>query len=221
MTRIVTVITLVMLTLTLVSCDTTPTATTPAPKASDIQIGYKAELLEQIERKYESPEAHYQLGKLYQAEGRLDKADFEFRVAVGFDPVHFRAQAGLVKVLVDSGQKERADVVAELYTSQTAVSAQKSLLLGKAFRDEDLKDYALNCYFQALGLDPESDEAYKLLGYHYLNEKDKVRAEEYFRRSFELNPYQPEVSGELGRMGVIISGPRTGSVSAPAGAPAE
>ena len=33
-------------------------------------------------------------------------------------------------------------------------------------------------------------------------------AEEYLRRSFQLNPYQPEVAGELGRMGVVVQIPR-------------
>lgn len=207
MTRIVTVI-MFLLALTLAGCKTTSTSSGSAPESTDIQRGYKAELLKQIEHKYESPEAHYQLAKLYQAEGLLDRADFEFRVTIGFDPVHYRAQAGLIKVLVDSGQKDTATISADLYISQTAVSAKNSLKLGKAFRDEGLDAFAHTCYFQALSLDPQSDEAFKLLGYHYLSKKDKVRAEEYFRRSFELNPYQPDVSGELGRMGVIISGPR-------------
>ena len=205
MTRIVV---LLMLTLVLVSCESTPPASDTSQDTSQIQMSQKAALLEQIDKQYENPEAHYQLGKLYHAEGRLNKADFEYSVAIGFDPVHFRAQAALVKVLMDMKQANRAEVIADLYTSQTAVSAEKSMLLGKAFQNEGLGEYALNCYFQAVGLAPDSPEPYRLLGYHYLKEGDKVRAEEYFRRSFELNPYQSDVSGELGRMGVIVQGPQ-------------
>lgn len=214
MTR--TVIALVLTwTLILTGCQSPEADSGAARDVSEIHRGHQAQLLEQINRKYENPEAHYQLAKLYQKEGLWDKADYQFRIVVGFDPVHYRAQAGLVKVLTDSGQAERAQIIAELYTSQTAVSEENSLMLGKAFRDEGLDEYALNCYFQAVGLAPESPEAFKLLGFHYLNKKDMVRAEEYFRRSFELNPYQADVSGQLGRMGVIIQGPR----KTPGGAP--
>jgi Flp pilus assembly protein TadD len=172
-----------------------------------IEKTQKEQLLEKIDRRYESPEAHYRLGKLYYNEGSLDKADFEYRVALGFDPVHYRAQAGVVKVLEDQKAPQRAQTIAELYISQTAVSAKNSLRLGKAFENEGLGEYALSCYYQAIGLNPEMSEPYKLLGLHYLKAGDKVRAEENLRRSFELNPYQPDVSGELGRLGVTVQTP--------------
>ena len=88
--------------------------------------------------------------------------------------------------------------------------------MGKAFQSEGLGEYALSCYYQAMGLKPKSPEPYKLLGYYYLGDNDQVRAEENFRRSFELDPYQSDVSGELGRMGVIVGLPRnTDTVNAP------
>jgi hypothetical protein len=42
------------------------------------------------------------------------------------------------------------------------------------------------------------------LGYYYLSKNDTVRAKEYFTRSFQLDPGQPEVAGELGRLGVEV-----------------
>jgi len=204
MTRIVTMLALA-LALSLTGCESAQP--TPAQGQGAIEQTQKEQLLEQIERRYESPEAHYKLGKIYYNEGALDKADFEYRVAVGFDPVHYRAQAGIVRVAVDQKDPQRARNIAELYISQTAVSAEKSLLLGKAFAGENLGEYALSCYYQAIGLDPKMSEPYKLLGFHYLKAGDKVRAEENLRRSFELNPYQPDVSGELGRLGVPVTTP--------------
>ncbi len=215
MTRIVTILSLV-LALVLAGCDSASKSTDTENEETAIQQSPKAQLLEQIDKKYENPEAHYQLGKLSYAEGQLDKADFEYRVALGFNPVHYRAQAGVVKVATDQKQTERAQIIAELYISQAAVSAPASLRLGKAFQNEGLGEYALSCYYQATGLTPKSPEPYKLLGFYYLGEDDQVRAEENFRRSFELDPYQTDVAGELGRMGVIIGLPRiTDTVNAP------
>ncbi len=215
MTRIVTILSLV-LALVLAGCDSASKSTDTENEETAIQQSPKAQLLERIDKKYENPEAHYQLGKLSYAEGQLDKADFEYRVALGFNPVHYRAQAGVVKVATDQKQTERAQIIAELYISQAAVSAPASVRLGKAFQNEGLGEYALSCYYQATGLTPKSPEPYKLLGFYYLGEDDQVRAEENFRRSFELDPYQTDVAGELGRMGVIIGLPRiTDTVNAP------
>jgi tetratricopeptide (TPR) repeat protein len=215
MTRTITILSL-LLVLILVGCKSTPKAPDAANEEVFVEMSPKAQLVEQIDRKYESPEAHYQLGKLAYAEGQLDKADFEYRVALGFNPVHYRAQAGVVKVAAEQKQTERAQVIAELYVNQAAVSAPASLRLGRAFQNEGLGEYALSCYYQASGLTPKSPEPYRLLGYYYLGENDQVRAEENFRRSFKLDPYQTDVSGELGRMGVIIGLPRkTDIVNAP------
>ncbi|MBC8379606.1 MAG: hypothetical protein H8E62_10570 [Planctomycetes bacterium] len=215
MTRTVRILSLVLV-LVLVGCESTPKAPDAANEEVVVEQSQQAQLLEQIDRRYENPEAHYQLGKLSYAEGRLDKADFEYRVTLGFNPVHYRAQAGVVKVAADQKQAERAQIIAELYISQAAVSAPASVRLGKAFQNEGLGEYALSCYYQAAGLTPKSPEPYKLLGYYYMGINDKVRAEENFRRSFELDPYQADVSGELGRMGVIVGLPRkTDIVNAP------
>jgi Flp pilus assembly protein TadD len=208
MTRTVTIL---LLAFALVGCESTP-QTSDAAKQEAVEQNPKAQLQEQLDNKYENPEAHYQLGKLAFGEGRLDKADFEYRVALGFNPVHYRAQAGLVRVAADQQQTERAQIVAELYISQASVSAPASLRLGKAFENEGLGEYALSCYYQAAGLTPKSPEPYRLLGYYYLRENDRVRAEENFRRSFELDPYQADVSGELGRMGVIVGLPRKADI---------
>jgi tetratricopeptide (TPR) repeat protein len=199
----ITAVLLAIFVIILAGCETPP-ATQDSDEQAIVEQNPKAQLLAELDKTYENPEAHYQLGRLYYAEGALDKAEYSYKIAIGFRPAHYRAQAGLVKIAVQ--------IIAELYISQTAVSAQGSLRLGKAFQNEGLGEYAVSCYYQAIGLDPESPEPYKLLGYYYLDEGDKVRAEENLRRSFELNPYQPEVSGELGRIGITVQTPRHSNI---------
>ena len=57
-------------------------------------------------------------------------------------------------------------------------------------------------------MSPNSAVIYKQMGLYYKNKGDIVRAEENLRRSFQLNPNQPEVAGVLGRMGVMVQIPR-------------
>lgn len=168
----------------------------------------KTELRRKIELKYTDAESHYKLGKLYQADGLWEKAEAEYHITSSLDPAHWRAEAAVVKMLLQKGETDRSKLSAEQAMNRASVSAESSLLLGKAFQREFLDEYALSCYQQALSLAPNSAGLQKQIGYYYLSKNDMPRAEGYLRRSFQLNPYQPEVAGELGRMGVIVQIPR-------------
>ena len=86
----------------------------------------KEKLIRDINQNYDNPEAHYQLGKIYQGEGLYDKAQWEFNIALQQDPVLYKAQSAKVKSHVQLGEAERAKMAAELYISQAAGSAKAS-----------------------------------------------------------------------------------------------
>lgn len=168
----------------------------------------ESQLVKQVERNFGNSNCHYNLGKYYQNMALLDKAEYEYNLALGFDPVNRDAQAAMVKTLELAGKTERSQQVAGIYIDQIDVFAEDALLLGRAFQREGLSDYALQCYQKAVVLAPESAALQKQIGYFYLAKGEKIRAEEYFRRSFQLDPYQADVAGELGRMGVVVSIPQ-------------
>lgn len=168
----------------------------------------KAELLEQIERRFERPKAHFELGRLYQADGLWEEAEYEYNIALRFMPGHRGAQAALVKLMLERGDTTKAGLYADIYVNQAGSSAHNSVVLGRAFQERGLDDYAQACYQQALRLAPNSAGVHKQVGYYYLSRNDKARALEYLKRSFQLDPYQPEVAGELGRLGVVIKIPQ-------------
>lgn len=168
----------------------------------------KAELLKQLERRFENPQVHFELGRLYQAEGLLQKAEYHYNVALGFDPVNAQAQAAMVKLFLDGGDAAKGKTYADVYINQASGSAVQSLRLAMAFQEVQLDDYALTCYQQALNLAPNSARVNKQIGYYYLSKGDKVKAKEYLVRSFQLDPNQPEVAGELGRLGVEVRIPQ-------------
>lgn len=167
----------------------------------------KLELQSSLASRYENPEAHYQLAKIFYQEGSVERAEFHYNVAMGFDPMHRQAQAGMVRLIKDREDIQRARITADLYINQAATSADSLMTLGRSFQREGLDDFALLSYQRAQSLDPNSSPIYKQLGYYYLAKNDQIRAEEYFRRSFEINPDQPDVAAELGRMGVRVTMP--------------
>ena len=168
----------------------------------------KARLLKQIDRKFENPDAHYELGRLYQAEGLWAYALHHYEVALNFNPVHREAQAARIKVLMDGGDMTMAKLLADEYIRQASDSAEESLRLALAFQEQTLDEYAMTCYQQALRLAPNSAKINRQIGYYYLSKNDKETAKNYLTRSFQLNSNQPEVAGELGRLGVAVKIPR-------------
>ena len=171
------------------------------PVRSDIR---KTEIRQKLEKNYANADLHYELGKIYQSEGQWGKA---IRRAIGYDPVNWEAAAASVKTLYQAGKDDRATIMTENYIDEAGYSATSSLQLGKAFQDEQLEDEALSCYQQALRIAPNSAGLNKQIGFYYLAKNDQARAEQYFRRSFQIKP-DPEVAGALGRMGIAIGLPK-------------
>ncbi|MBN2456743.1 MAG: hypothetical protein JXB29_09460 [Sedimentisphaerales bacterium] len=168
----------------------------------------KAELLKRLERRFEDPDAQFQLGQLYHADGLWSQAQWRYNQALSFEPAHRDSQAALVKLHLDSGDAAKSKLSADIYMNQVCGSAKESLRLGLAFQKQELDDYALACYRQALNLAPNSAKVHRQIGYYYLSKNDKERAKDYLTRSFQLNPNQPEVAGELGRLGIAVRIPR-------------
>jgi tetratricopeptide (TPR) repeat protein len=168
-----------------------------------------AKLNAQLKLKFENPVAHYQLGQIYQQQGDWNKAASEYDLAVRFDPVFWDAQAGMIKVLRLAGEEDKSAQTLQLYLKSASGFIEDSLALGNAFERQNLDDCALAAYEQALKMQPKSASINKKIGYYYLNRNNKDMAKTYFRRSFELDPYQPDVAGELGKMGIIVKTPET------------
>ena len=164
----------------------------------------KARLLRQVERKYEDPQAHFELGRLYQNDGLWAQAEPEYLTAFNFDPVHSEAQAARVKVLLQMSENDKCKLLADEYMGLASTSAAGSLKLAMAFQKQLLDEYALTCYRQALRLAPNSAVINRQIGFYYLSKNDTERAKDYLSRSYRLDWNQPDVARELGRLEVQI-----------------
>ncbi len=167
----------------------------------------KANVQASLERKFENPVAHYELAQIYHAEGNWAKAEYHYNIALSFDPANADAQVAMVKLFLDSGDTAKSKNYANSYINNAGNSDIESLRLAMAFDKQQFDEYAVTCYQQALNLSPDSARINKQMAYYYLGKGDNERAKEYFVRSFQLDPTQPEVAGELGKLGVEIKIP--------------
>jgi tetratricopeptide (TPR) repeat protein len=167
----------------------------------------EAQLLADLDKKFENAQAHYDLARVYHKSQNWNKAEYHYNVALGFNPANRAAQAGLVKMLADRGAKAKSEDAANSYIRQAGISVKETLRLGWEFEQLGMDEYALRCYRQAIAAGPDSDAANKQLGLYYLGKGDSANAKQYLMRSFELNPRQPDVAGALGRLGVVVQTP--------------
>ena len=189
-------------------CAGTPAPPSPVPPpGGGVTDQTEAQLLAELNKKFENPQAHYELARLYHKSQNWNKAEYHYIRAISFDPGNKAAQAGLVKLYADRGDKAKAEQFAGSYIRDAAISVDETIKLGWEFEQLGMDDYALRCYKQAIAAAPDSDAANKQIGMYYLHKGDKVSAKQYLMRSFELNPRQPEVAGELGRLGVVVQTP--------------
>jgi Tfp pilus assembly protein PilF len=194
------------------SCSTGPrsSSSTVGVGAVGVVPSQKSEplLLAEIEKKFESPQAHYELARIYHQQHQWVKAEYEYTTALGFEPGNTAAQAGYVKMLVDLGEKAKAQQFADKYIGQAVSIADESLRLAWDFQKVGLEEYSLRCFRQALATAPDSAEVNKQVGFYYLGKGDTAKAKDHLSRSFQANPNQADVAGALGRLGVVVQAPR-------------
>ena len=212
-----------VLLLILVGCESQEMKATEAERIRKLPVeARKANLKQSLESRFENPVAHYELAQLYHAEGLWSKAEYHYNIALSFDPSNADAQVAMVKLFLDSGDTAKSKNYANTHVNQVSSSDIQSLRLAMAFEKQQLDEYVLTCYQQALKLAPDSARINKQMAYYYLGKGDKDRAKEYLVRSFQLDPSQPEVAGELGRLGVEVRIPgRTDKDVAETGKPPE
>jgi len=167
----------------------------------------EAQLQAELSDKFENPEAHYELARVYHKAHNWNKAEYHYHVALGFNPANRAAQAGYVKMLADRGDKEKSEEFADSSIRGAGITVKETLRLGSEFEQLGMDAYALRCYKQAIAAAPDSDAANRQLGFYYVSKGDSANAKQYLQRSFELNPRQPDVAGALGRLGVVVQTP--------------
>jgi tetratricopeptide (TPR) repeat protein len=168
----------------------------------------EAQLLAELDRKFENPQIHYELARLYHRSQQWNKAEYHYNVALGFEPSNKGAQAGLVKMFLDRGETAKGEQYANSYLRQATIAVTELLRLGWEFEQLGLDDYALRAFRQAIDAAPDSPAANKQIGFYYLGKGENELAKKYLMRSIELNPRQPDVAGALGRLGVVVEAPK-------------
>ncbi len=186
----------------------TPGSSSPRTASIAGSPATEGRLQARIEEKFTDAQAHYELARYYHQQHQWVKAENEYQIALGFAPGNTGAQAGYVKMLMDMGEKAKAQQFADKYMAQAANSADETLRLAQSFKTDGLDDLALRCFNQALAIAPDAAEVNRQVGFYYLAKGDTAKAKDHLSRSFQANPSQPDVARALGSLGVVVQTPR-------------
>jgi tetratricopeptide (TPR) repeat protein len=187
-------------------CGIDPSAPSQNPQPMASQERFLQSL---VDRNFQDPEAHYQLGEFYHAEGLWDRAQYQLDLAINFAPGFRKAQVALVRLLLDKGDRKAADATVEKFMRQLGNSPADLVDLAKAFEGAGLDQYALACLTEAARVSPTSAQPFKELGLYWKAKKDTAKAKQYLTRSLEQDPTQADVAEALGELGVVVEVPRT------------
>jgi uncharacterized protein HemY len=189
-----------------VSPSTPPAVARPMPDQEQF-------LLSLVERNYQDPEAHYQVGEYYHSRQQWDKAQDHLELALNFAPSFRKCQVALIQMLLDKGDRQAADRTVNKFYRQLSNSPLEMVSLAKAFAGGGLDSYAQACFTEATKVSPPSALAFKELGFYWLGKNDVTKAKLSLIRSFEVDPGQADVAGALGELGVVVAVPRTSAES--------
>jgi len=164
-----------------------------------------------VETQRDSINYHLALATVYQEKAR--RASFisapfiaakwlrELETAFQLNDKNLEARRRLIQYYINApgiggGDDEKGKRLAEEMISIDEI--QGRLIFAWALRRTGAEDHAIKQYEKILELDPENGSAYNSLGYVYLNRKDFVRAESFFRRCLEISPHSPNPHDCLG-----------------------
>ena len=135
-------------------------AALPPDKRNSALLIAEAAYLEALQANPNLAEAHHNLGLVYQAQGRLDRATPALAAALRLDPGLARARYNQGVLLLNLGQIERATALFEAFVKTRPDDAEIQRALGRVYRVAGRLDEAEAAFKAAIRLAPGYAQAH-------------------------------------------------------------
>ena len=133
-----------------------------------------------------------------------NSAEFEYNKAIKLDEENVRANFGLGKVYVATGETEKAaDVFTKLANIEAVFEDRNKHIfneLGIELRRMEMYDQALGYYRKALSIAPDDENLYFNMARALFQKGDLVRADKVLAKALSLNPDLTEAQQLLERI---------------------
>ncbi len=142
--------------------------------------------------------ANYNLGKVYETNGKAQDSVDLYRRAVGINPTYSEAHYNLARLLAQQGKPDDAIAHYREALKFKPNDAETHNNLGQLLALQGNVGAALAEYQQALALDPQFAKPYFNLGRLFVRNGEIYKAIDHFQRALRLTPNAAEVHAALG-----------------------
>ena len=164
-------------------------------------------LKKSLDSNHENSPSHYWLGRCYQATGNLDKAIYEYQLALRFDPSLDLAQVALIKTYHQTGRIDEALLTAKKYFEHKDAPARVFIVIADEFARDGMQDQVLLAYKQAQKLEPYNPVPAIAMADYYFTLGRTTPAVNSLSNAFRIDPYYPGLARKLGQHGMKVSIP--------------
>ncbi|MBN2210675.1 MAG: tetratricopeptide repeat protein [Sedimentisphaerales bacterium] len=167
----------------------------------------KEELRLSLDADYENPVSHYYLGKCFQAENNLEKAVYEYRLAVRFAPSMELAQTALIETLEIADQHEESLDCLKNWLNHAMMELLEYQRIGAYFNEANMSDHAVLTWEAAVKAYPHNAEPCLSLADFYRDRNMKSKEIEWLTRAARANPFHPGLARRLGENNLRLNIP--------------
>jgi len=169
-------------------------------------------LQESLNADYENSASHYWLGQCFEARQEMEKAIYEYRLAVRFNPAMNLAQMTLIMALEDVGKHAESLEAASVYLSHKKGAARDCINLAEIFSKHGLPAHTILAYEQAQKVEPNNAKPSMALAEYCFLLNNKDRAIKALIKAFEIDPVYPGLAKQLGELGLRVTIPEPQSM---------
>ncbi|MBN1846065.1 MAG: tetratricopeptide repeat protein [Sedimentisphaerales bacterium] len=164
-------------------------------------------LASSLDADYENCASHYWLGRCHEIKNDPDKAVYEYRLAVRFDPALDVAQRSLIQILHRTGQIDPSVQAARVYLRNKTTLASEFIRMAEEFSAEGMDPQAVLAYQRAQQVEPRNPIPSIALADYYRAKGSKDREIDSLTNALMIDPLYPGLARRLGELGQRIDLP--------------
>lgn len=153
-----------------------------------------------IDHDYENSASHYWLGRCYEQKNNLDKAVFEYELAVRFSPTMELAQLALIHSLHRQGRIEESIQATRVFCNSKFGLACDIIAIADQFAEKGMDPQAILAYKRAQEVEPDNPVPSIALADFYKDRGLKEMEISSLREAFIIDPYYPGLGYRLGTL---------------------
>jgi protein O-mannosyl-transferase len=172
-------------------------------------------LLESVDFDYENPATHYWLGQCYEHKNNMEKAIFEYEVAVRFTPSMELAHLALISALHRQGRIDESIQATKIFCKNKFGLACDIMTTAKNFADNGMDHQAVLVYKRAQEVEPDNPIPSIVLADYFKAKGQKNMEISSLTEAFMIDPYYPGLTYRLGQLGQRVTMPQPKLIKPP------